>query len=245
MELPYYNNLRDLAKYIYSKNYALQALDKFRKGDTSTLTSVPDDILRQYQQAVFNKEYERNNPAKSGALNAIDVMNMERDAGNKQLQHKILKAMGIAKDYQPVTPDKYFQRVISYENYNPVKIDGVNMVGSAPTASFGNMVKALYQGDPSYNAQNTVGSAKYIIDDKGNVRLIDRYNINKGLHMGDWLSDAVHTWAKHQPQNAYNVDLNLGNINDWNLQYTGNDFNRNVTPDTLLGRSVYDRGYEQ
>lgn len=230
---------------IYNNNYSLQALNKFARGDNSTLTSVPTNMSNEYKQAIYNKEWERRHPEIANRI--VDIMNTETYYANNQPLHKVLKAIGFAKDTSNTTLDEYLKQAISYENYNPVVLNGVEMVGSAPTAKFGNMAKAIFRADPSYNAQNTVGRADYEIDNNGNVILKDRYNINKGLHMGNALADIIHTWAKHQPNNAYDVRLNLGNINDWNLQYTGNDYLREIAPDrsNLMNQGIYERGYSQ
>jgi hypothetical protein len=236
--------LRELQN-IYQKNYLLQALNKFAQGDTSVLTKVPTNMANEYRQAIYNKEWERKHPEIANRV--INIQNAENQYANNQVAHKILKAIGISQDIPKVTPEKYLKQTISYENYNPIVLNGKSMVGSAPTAKLGNMVKALLQADPSYNAQNTVGRADYEIDNYGNVILKDRYNINKGLHMGNPLADAIHTWAKHQPSNAYDVRLNLGNINDWRLQYTGNDYTRDIARDrsNLMNTGVYEKGYSQ
>ena len=65
--------------------------------------------------------------------------------------------------------------------------------------------------------------------------------------MGNFLANIPHTWAKQKPNNAYNVNLNLGNINDWGLQYTGNDYTRDIAKDrsNLMNRGIYEQGYEQ
>ena len=69
--------------------------------------------------------------------------------------------------------------------------------------------------------QTSIGSAKYTIDPKGNVILTDRYDINKGTNMKDPITNLAHTAVKLIGK-PFDIRLDLGNINNWNMEYTGN-----------------------
>ena len=113
-------------------------------------------------------------------------------------------------------------REISYENYRPLMVGG-RYVGMAPflTNDMTIRVNNIPENKNNYNMQTSIGSAKYTIDPKGNVTLTDRYDINKGTNMRNPVANLAHTavklWGK-----PFDINLNLGNINDWNMEYTGN-----------------------
>lgn len=113
-------------------------------------------------------------------------------------------------------------REISYENYRPLMIEG-RYVGMAPFLNTDTKIRVnnIPENRNNYNMQTSIGSAKYTITPKGNVTLTDRYDINKGTNMKDPLTNLAHTVVKLYGK-PFDINLNLGNINDWGMEYTGN-----------------------
>ena len=215
--------------------YALRSALKLLFGGGKKIIKnedTPKKMLNEYKQAIFNKEYERKHPEIIRGI--IDAKNREITEWNKT--HP--------KQKQPLWSfDKYNKPTISYDNYNPIYIDGRVTSGIAPNATFGQNVQAMFKNDPSYNAQMTLGSANYTIDKNGHVDVVDDVNVNKGTHLADPLFDIIHTIAKYRKPNEYKRVYDLGNINNWGMKYTGNDYNRQFQYDNQLGVSGLRREY--
>ena len=113
-------------------------------------------------------------------------------------------------------------REISYENYNPLLVNG-RFVGVAPLINTDTKLRVnnYPENQNNYNMQTSIGSAKYTIDPTGNVILTDRYDINKGTNMKDPMANLAHTAVKLMGK-PFDIRLDLGNINNWNMEYTGN-----------------------
>lgn len=229
-----------------SKNnvpYAIRSYLKFifNKGKKNiTNNDTPEEILKELRQAAYNKMYEREHPEIANHI--VDNMNEDIDWYNKSLMHKLKRIFG-EKDIERMTMDKYLNSGVSYDNYNPVMIDGKAMMGIAPNATFMQNIKAIR--DPSYNAQMSVGSFDINKNKNGNIIATDRYNINGGTKLNDWVLNTLHTLAKHKTNGAYNRTYDLGNPKDWGMDYTGNDYIRYGDYDKhLFGRGFYQRGYD-
>ena len=229
---------------ISKNNYALQALKKYISGDRSTTTEkdLPEYVLNELRQAVYNRELEKRNPQLYGVPEIVKSINKDIEFENNRPSSRIRNALGLRKNEQYIDVPKYLSGGIQYENYNPIKVDGEEWGGIAPIARTQFLPKFI--NDPSYNAQMSFGRANYTIDPKGNVVLTDRYNINKGTNLASPLGNVVHTVAKYLNKGAYDSNINLGNINDWGLNYTGNDYNRAFNKNKYLGYGYYERSYD-
>jgi hypothetical protein len=230
-----------------SKNdipYAIRSYLKFifnRGKKNITNNDTPEEILNELKQAAYNKIYEREHQELANQI--VNNMNMDIDWYNKSLVHKLKKMFG-EKDIERMTTDRYLNGGVSYDNYNPVMINGNAMMGIAPNATFTQNIKAI--GDPSYNAQMSVGSFDINRNKNGNIIATDRYNINAGNDLHDVILNALHTLAKHKTDGAYNRMYDLGNPKDWGMEYTGNGYLRDGDYDRhLFGRGFYQRGYDQ
>ena len=113
-------------------------------------------------------------------------------------------------------------REISYENYRPLTIDG-RYAGMAPFISWdmATRVNKYKDNKHNYNMQTSIGSARYKIEPDGTVKLYDKYDVNRGTHINNKLLYIPHEIIKRFGK-SYNINLDLGNINDWNKVYTGN-----------------------
>ena len=231
-------------KNVGKPRVAVDMFMKFLKGDTTPVTNVDERVKNELRQAVYNKEMERRYPDRYYVDNIVDNINSGIRLSNNTPINRLLNALGLGSKEDYLTRDSYLGRNISYENYNPIRLGDRVMGGSAPTSTTGNAVKALYYNDPSYNAQNYIGRANYNITPTGDVVLTDRYNFNKGLHMGSPILDILHTIGKYKRQNGFDTVLNLGNINDWNMEYTGNGYNRPISSkEDIMGYGTYEKGY--
>ena len=171
-----------------------------------------------------------NNLFKSNARLALKSLMQNGNAvGNdfftdqdlKELQQAVFNREWDLKNRQLDYVDNR-RREISYENYRPLMINN-RYVGMAPflNADMTARVNNIPENKSNYNMQTSIGSARYTIDPKGNVILTDRYDINKGTNMKDPVANLAHTAVKLLGK-PFDVYLNLGNINDWGMRYTGN-----------------------
>ena len=152
------------------------------------------EVLNQLRQNIYNQEYDLKNRVSEILANAE-----WRKKYNRQ------------KDYDPM-----LRREFSYRNYgsgdylDPFEMNAIQLAQKV----YGNY-------DPKFVTQTTVGSGRYTIDPNGNVTVTDTYDFDKAKGMQSLLANILHkggsTWGKPYP-----VNIDLGNIKDWNLQYTGN-----------------------
>lgn len=150
------------------------------------------EMLNQWRQAVVNQEYDLKNRASE----LMDVKRYRNQLGDK--------------DYDPI-----LRREFSYRNYGSGNHADPFEMGNIELAK-----KVLANNDPRFQAQSTVGSGRYTIDPRGNVVVTDTYDFSKGKHMQN-LSEILHLLGAYQGK-PYPVTINLGNINDWGMSYTGN-----------------------
>ena len=139
----------------------------------------------------------------------------------KELQQAVYNRYWDLKNRQLDDVDNRAQE-ISYENYRPLMVGG-KYAGMAPFLSndMTSRVNNIPENRNNYNMQTSIGSAKYNIDPRGNVTLTDRYDINKGTNMKDPITNIAHTVVKLFGK-PFDINLDLGNINNWGLEYTGN-----------------------
>ena len=159
-----------------------------------TTDDFDEDIIRQLQQNVFNQEYDLKNRKSEILANA----EWRRKYNNQ-------------KDYDPM-----LRREFSYRNYGSGDYNDVFEMGNIEL-----LKQYLANNNPIFRTQATIGSGRYTIDPKGNVVVTDVYDFDKAKGMQALLGNLAHMRGSHFG-NPYPVTINLGNINDWGLQYTGN-----------------------
>lgn len=160
--------------------------------------------LNEYRQAVYNKIYEQKH---------------REDLGLKKKFEELGRELDTTFDI-----DKELANNIRYENYSPMYV--FDQYGNVNKARFTPAIKNIHElnqvlFNPSYSAQMSVGSADFDVDKYGNVVLRDIYNVNKGTGLANPLLNTVHETIKLLGK-PYPININLGNINDWNMGYTGN-----------------------
>ena len=149
-------------------------------------------MLQQIKQNVFNQEHDLRERAQ-------EIMNMT------EYRHRIGD-----KDYDPM-----LRREFSYRNYGSGNYQDPFEMSTIDLAR-----KYFANNDPRFQVQSTIGSARYNIDPKGNVTVTDSYDFSKRKYMQN-LAQVLHLYGALKG-NPYPININLGNINDWGLQYTGN-----------------------
>ena len=151
-----------------------------------------EDILNQLRQNVFNQEYDLKNRASE----LMDVKRYKDSIGET--------------DYDPI-----LRREFSYRNYGSGKHNDVFEMGNIEL-----LKNYIANDNPIFRTQATIGSGRYSIDPQGNVIVTDTYDFSKNKHMKN-MADLLHLLGAYKG-NAFPIKINLGNINDWNMKYTGN-----------------------
>lgn len=180
-----------------------KALNTLTKGQGWTGKNFSPRELDEYRQAIYNKVYEQQH------YKDLDIENKLKNVYNGDIPSDI---------------GKYLSNNITYENYSPMY--AFDEVGNVKRTPFTPGIKSSHilnqiLFNPSYSAQMSVGSADFDIDKYGNVTLKDTYNVNKNTHLANKGLDAVHQLVKMVGK-PYPININLGNINDWEFGYTGN-----------------------
>ena len=149
-------------------------------------------MIQQLRQNVFNQEHDLKERVQE-LLNTADYRHTMGD-----------------KDYDPI-----LRREFSYRNYGSGNYKDPFEMGNKELAQ-----KFFSNNDPRFQVQTTIGSGRYSIDPKGNVIVTDEYDFSKRKYMQN-LAQILHLYGalKGKP---YPITINLGNINDWGLKYTGN-----------------------
>ena len=215
-------------------NQAIRSMLKLIFGNgKKKLTSydTPVRTLNEYRQAVFNKIYEREHPELIKEI--LDAKNEDIINENKKRSNKKLPLY---------TFDEYNKPTVSYDNYNPIYINGKVASGIAPNATIGQHIQALLFNDPSYEAQMTSGSFNYTKDKDGNVKMYDIADINKGTGLPSLLPNILHEVAKKRNK-KFVREYDLGNINDWGMKYTGNEYLRPFQNDNQIGLTGWKKEY--
>lgn len=158
------------------------------------------------------------------------IVNREQD-----LQTKAWQIAGREKDKG--------SREISYENYPTMNNDGG--YGAVPWLNTFQTLKAYSNkaNRPIINAQGTIGSARYTIDPSGYVNLYDTYDFPKNSSMASVPAELFHAYASFLGKPS-KVGLQLGNINDWGMGYTGNAW-LEPPPKNVALNDYLNKGYEQ
>ena len=170
------------------------------------------DIFKSNARLAIKSLLQNGKPIDNNFFSANDIQELKQAIYNREWDLKNRKLDSVDKK----------RREISYENYKPLMVGG-RYAGMAPflTNDMATRVNNIPANRSNYNMQTSIGSAKYTIDPKGNVILTDRYDINKGTNMKDPVANIAHTAVKMLGK-PFDVNLNLGNINDWGMDYTGN-----------------------
>lgn len=170
------------------------------------------DLFKSNARLALKSLFQNDKPVDNSFFSNKDI---------KELQQAVYNRYWDLKNRQLDDIDNRAQE-ISYENYRPLMVGG-KYAGMAPFLSndMTSRVNNIPENRNNYNMQTSIGSAKYNIDPKGNVTLTDRYDINKGTNMKDPITNIAHTVVKLFGK-PFDINLDLGNINDWGLEYTGN-----------------------
>lgn len=170
------------------------------------------DLFKSNARLALKSLFQNDKPVNNSFFSNKDI---------KELQQAVYNRYWDLKNRQLDNVDNRAQE-ISYENYKPLMVGG-KYVGMAPFLNndMTSRVNNIPENRNNYNMQTSIGSAKYNIDPKGNVTLTDRYDINKGTNMKDPITNIAHTVVKLFGK-PFDINLDLGNINDWGLEYTGN-----------------------
>ena len=170
------------------------------------------DLFKSNARLALKSLFQNDKPVDNSFFSNKDI---------KELQQAIYNRYWDLKNRQLDDTDNRAQE-ISYENYKPLMVGG-KYAGMAPFLSndMASRVNNIPENRNNYNMQTSIGSAKYNIDPRGNVTLTDRYDINKGTNMKDPITNIAHTVVKLFGK-PFDINLDLGNINDWGLEYTGN-----------------------
>ena len=173
---------------------------------TLTENDYSNDELQALRQAVVNHEWMlKNVPDLKKRISLIQKDISKRNNNNTN----ILK--------------RYHERVIDYPDYKQVYV--TNDYGNKTPVNFNHVTQDQYSRikntkDPNFFMQGTIGAADYNIDKHGNVILNDKYNFTQ-----DKISDRTHyklpAILAKMFGTPYNIRINLGNINDWGLDYSG------------------------
>lgn len=170
------------------------------------------DLFKSNARLALKSLFQNDKPVDNSFFSNKDI---------KELQQAVYNRYWDLKNRQLDDIDNRAQE-ISYENYKPLMVSG-KYAGMAPFLSndMTSRVNNIPENRNNYNMQTSIGSAKYNIDPRGNVTLTDRYDINKGTNMKDPITNIAHTVVKLFGK-PFDINLDLGNINDWGLEYTGN-----------------------
>lgn len=173
---------------------------------------IVKDLFKSNARLALKSLFQNDKPVNNNFFSNKDI---------KELQQAVYNRYWDLKNRQLDNVDNRAQE-ISYENYKPLMVSG-KYVGMAPFLNndMTSRVNNIPENRNNYNMQTSIGSAKYNIDSKGNVTLTDRYDINKGTNMKDPITNIAHTVVKLFGK-PFDINLDLGNINDWGLEYTGN-----------------------
>ena len=103
---------------ISKNNYALQALKKYISGDRSTTTEkdLPEYVLNELRQAVYNRELEKRNPQLYGVPEIVKSINKDIEYANNRPLSRIQNDVGWRKNEEDVNVRKYLSRGIQDEN---------------------------------------------------------------------------------------------------------------------------------
>lgn len=178
--------------------------NQYRKNPTQyTINDFSPEYINQVRQNIVNREYDINN-----RLNELKEMYTRYN--NREVPYP----------YNLYDKDKYdmnklANREFSYENY------GSGNYKDPFELTIKETLELMGNKDPRFEVGSTLGSARYSIDNNGNVILNDRYDFNKKLGMNNLPADMLHKLGA-MFGTPYDVSINLGNINDWGLGYTGN-----------------------
>lgn len=204
-------NLRTFLNYMFGRKNMLTEND-FSKEEL--------DALRQ---AIYNKNFENKYYNDLGISNRLNEFNNANIAEDNKPINKVLNKLGLYRNWKPIDANRYLDNNISYENYKPILGDN-NQITSGTGANTREAVNNMF--NPSYTMQTSVGRARYMIDPAGYVTLEDTYNINPKTKMEGVIPNMFHAIAKGAGRlglaNEFDTRLRLGNINDWNMKYTGN-----------------------
>jgi hypothetical protein len=178
-------------------------------GDGRSLSEkdYTQDELNALRQAIVNHEYTINNTP--------DL--------DKKIQ--VVRDYIARENKQKTTPllSRYKERVIDYPDYKQVY--SIGEYGEGDPINFNSKItrdqwqRLKNTKDPNYFMQGTIGAADYSIDKDGNVVLIDRYDFTQ-----DKIGDAhysVPAMVAKAFGKPYDIKINLGNINDWGMKYSG------------------------
>lgn len=170
------------------------------------------DLFKSNARLALKSLFQNDKPVDNSFFSNKDI---------KELQQAVYNRYWDLKNRRLDNVDNRAQE-ISYENYRPLMVGG-KYVGMAPFLGndMTSRVNNIQENRNNYNMQTSIGSAKYNIDPNGNVTLTDRYDINKGTNMKDPITNIAHTVVKLFGK-PFDINLDLGNINDWGLEYTGN-----------------------
>lgn len=178
-----------------------------RSGKTTTERDYTKSELDALRQAVVNHEYVLNN-----------VKNLDEKI--QAVRDYIKKENG---DEDTPVLARYKERVIDYPDYKQVYAK--NKEGFDVPVNFNkfnhNQYWELYdRRDPNFFMQGTVGAGDYSIDDKGNVTFTDRYDFTQD-NIGDGAEYTPLALLAKVAGKPYDIKINLGNINDWGMKYSG------------------------
>lgn len=210
----------DIGKALYDigiyKPYQRNFLHQFKgKGTTNqTELNYTPRQLEPLKQAIYNHNWEKNNiPDLADRVKRVQQMFIDE-----------AKAKGVKNPYIPL--QRYMEDVIDYNNYPVVMVPddwGNKTAITFNSANQDQHNRAVNMDNQSYLMQGSIGAGDYSIDKNGNVILHDRYNFTQ-----DKLGDGTHytpmAMLGKMFGTPYEINLNLGNINDWGMSYTGNLF---------------------
>src|SRR5574344_242017 len=194
-------------------------------------TIIPSDV-RGVGKILLNKQNNNwsNEDFSEQQLNAI-----RQAVYNKQYENANARDMGTSPTAK--NNNKFITDTISYENYEPIKVlqDRKNPLDypyrtATALGKLTDILKNFY--NPSFESQFSVGSADYMIDPAGYVTLQDTYNINPNTKLENKTLNKLHSLVRNvnnSRKNSFQTRLNLGNINDWDMNYTGN-LHRGIAP---------------
>lgn len=202
------NNLGKIVDKVFENNLPHRrtyAHSLGRSGKDINESFYSNDELNALRQAIVNHEAALRDPNMSRYVGIVrDYINKE----NKQNDTPILK--------------RYMERTIDYPDYKQVY--ALDDYGGRTPVNFNDVnydqyARLVNEKNPNFFMQGSIGAADYSIDDKGNVTLTDKYDFTQDKDFGSHYSPAAYvakTFGK-----PYNINLNLGNINDWGMKQSG------------------------
>lgn len=188
----------------HQRNYAHVFIGN---GKTVTENDYTPEELNSLRQAIVNHEYVLNNTP--DLKNKIDAVRSHIAEENNEKSTPLLS--------------RYTERVIDYPDYKQVYVS--DDYGNETPVNFNHVTLDQWHRlkntkNPDFFMQGTIGAADYDIDKNGNVTLKDRYDFTQ-----DKIKDIAHYSLPALVAKAfgkpYDVNIKLGNINDWGMKYSG------------------------